>query len=267
MRAESGKVERNDYCPCGSGKKYKRCCIGKDFRHSSPMAAAYKNYKGEETRFDPRRADQDVEKLKFLLDLLHSRQQMGIKRALQALQEIYQLFSTLQNHFSAGASCEKGCSYCCHIYITVSRLEAELVRRFVAANFDRAAQDGLLARIRQHQHDYLQQEELELLKDDRESLDNLFEAYLSKQIPCPFLSPAGACRIYPARPFACRSLLVISDPRDCRRHRGVQIRPYNINEYVMASIANLSRKVFGDGSGEKQLPVWFLDGFSPIEEF
>ncbi|HCX44189.1 MAG TPA: hypothetical protein DHN18_06025 [Oscillibacter sp.] len=22
-----GKIGRNDYCPCGSGKKYKFCCI------------------------------------------------------------------------------------------------------------------------------------------------------------------------------------------------------------------------------------------------
>jgi len=24
------KLGRNDPCPCGSGKKYKRCCYGKD---------------------------------------------------------------------------------------------------------------------------------------------------------------------------------------------------------------------------------------------
>lgn len=24
------KVGRNDPCPCGSGKKYKKCCLGKD---------------------------------------------------------------------------------------------------------------------------------------------------------------------------------------------------------------------------------------------
>jgi len=23
------KIGRNDSCPCGSGKKYKKCCIGK----------------------------------------------------------------------------------------------------------------------------------------------------------------------------------------------------------------------------------------------
>ena len=26
-------VGRNDPCPCGSGKKYKRCCAGKQSRH------------------------------------------------------------------------------------------------------------------------------------------------------------------------------------------------------------------------------------------
>lgn len=25
------KISRNDPCPCGSGKKYKKCCIGKSF--------------------------------------------------------------------------------------------------------------------------------------------------------------------------------------------------------------------------------------------
>jgi preprotein translocase subunit SecA len=25
-----GKVGRNDYCPCGSGKKFKKCCLFKE---------------------------------------------------------------------------------------------------------------------------------------------------------------------------------------------------------------------------------------------
>lgn len=28
-RSDSGKISRNDPCPCGSGKKYKRCCLNK----------------------------------------------------------------------------------------------------------------------------------------------------------------------------------------------------------------------------------------------
>src|ERR1700680_4977433 len=34
------KVGRNSPCPCGSGKKYKRCCIEKDERERREQAAA-----------------------------------------------------------------------------------------------------------------------------------------------------------------------------------------------------------------------------------
>ena len=27
------KIGRNDPCPCGSGKKYKKCCLGKEMLH------------------------------------------------------------------------------------------------------------------------------------------------------------------------------------------------------------------------------------------
>jgi len=30
MSRKSGKIGRNDPCPCGSGKKYKKCCLGKE---------------------------------------------------------------------------------------------------------------------------------------------------------------------------------------------------------------------------------------------
>ena len=33
------KVGRNDPCPCGSGKKYKNCCIDKPIRKPLPFKA------------------------------------------------------------------------------------------------------------------------------------------------------------------------------------------------------------------------------------
>jgi uncharacterized protein len=33
------KVGRNDPCPCGSGKKYKNCCIGKPVSKPLPFKA------------------------------------------------------------------------------------------------------------------------------------------------------------------------------------------------------------------------------------
>jgi uncharacterized protein YecA (UPF0149 family) len=29
---KTGFVRRNDYCPCGSGKKFKRCCLNRRLR-------------------------------------------------------------------------------------------------------------------------------------------------------------------------------------------------------------------------------------------
>ena len=33
------RIGRNDPCPCGSGKKYKKCCLGKtdDVYYSNPL--------------------------------------------------------------------------------------------------------------------------------------------------------------------------------------------------------------------------------------
>jgi Fe-S-cluster containining protein len=154
-----------------------------------------------------------------------------------------------------------GCSYCCGLHITTSRLEAELARLYILDAFSPADREEAAGKIGRDQALYLRQEELESLKNDPASLERRLDAYLQRQITCPFLSDAGACTIYPARPFACRSLVVISHPDDCRRHKGTQLKPYNINDYVLAAIANLSRKVFGENVGERHFPQWFTEGF------
>jgi hypothetical protein len=37
MTRHAAKVGRNDTCPCGSGKKYKRCCEAKEERRGSRL--------------------------------------------------------------------------------------------------------------------------------------------------------------------------------------------------------------------------------------
>ena len=34
------RVSRNDPCPCGSGKKYKQCCMSKEHMGRSPRSTA-----------------------------------------------------------------------------------------------------------------------------------------------------------------------------------------------------------------------------------
>ena len=35
------KVGRNDPCPCGSGIKYKKCCLGKDIQANREPGSQY----------------------------------------------------------------------------------------------------------------------------------------------------------------------------------------------------------------------------------
>ncbi|MGA6580826.1 YecA family protein [Providencia sp. NPDC089923] len=37
IREEFKSIERNDICPCGSNKKYKKCCMNSDARLSKHM--------------------------------------------------------------------------------------------------------------------------------------------------------------------------------------------------------------------------------------
>ena len=38
MKHRMDKIGRNDPCPCGSGLKYKKCCLGKEQRTESAAA-------------------------------------------------------------------------------------------------------------------------------------------------------------------------------------------------------------------------------------
>jgi len=37
---EINKLGRNDPCPCGSGKKYKKCCLGKKSHEHTVIVAS-----------------------------------------------------------------------------------------------------------------------------------------------------------------------------------------------------------------------------------
>jgi tetratricopeptide (TPR) repeat protein len=46
------KVGRNEPCPCGSGKKYKRCCLGKDQAFEREALAAARQASHDDERYD-----------------------------------------------------------------------------------------------------------------------------------------------------------------------------------------------------------------------
>jgi|GEM_PF-6922301 len=53
------KVGRNDPCPCGSGKKFKKCCLGKESDTPTDVGAGLGESHSDDARFDPSEADGD----------------------------------------------------------------------------------------------------------------------------------------------------------------------------------------------------------------
>lgn len=76
-----GKVGRNDICPCGSGKKYKRCCLGA--RDASPRARAL----GESSAAD-RLAVLGVDGLRILAELNEGGQDALVDSRIQRCGEL-----------------------------------------------------------------------------------------------------------------------------------------------------------------------------------
>lgn len=246
-------VGRNNPCPCGSGKKYKKCCLG------AAKEVAFINYKGQAAVYPVQEAGLAAGKLTRWLVEVDNKRNISVNNGLNILLKIYDLYDGVQSYFNAYYSCAKGCCYCCYPYVGASLIESELTKKFINDNFSSSAKDQLAASIRRHKKEYLS-----LCEMDGKVAKRLQAEYYEMKIPCPFLSKMGECMIYIARPFACRALTAYSDPKECKYDRVKEhFIPFGVNGHVVGAVLKLSRKVFGTLATVKHFPAWFIDGFTP----
>lgn len=99
----------------------------------------------------------------------------------QKLEAIYGFMDQYAGYVASFTVCQKGCSACCRIPVTVSRLEAEYIHVMAGTPINEGG-TGRQAR-------------------NGES--------------CPLLSKAGECTVYQFRPFNCRTFHTLDDPRYC----------------------------------------------------
>ena len=97
--------------------------------------------------------------------------------------------ANLQARFAA-VECRRGCSYCCHMNVAVTPLEAARIAAGLRRRPDGDRRSALLG------------------ADVRLGRRGA-EARLAMKQPCPLLVE-GACSIYEMRPLACRALLSLS---------------------------------------------------------
>jgi Fe-S-cluster containining protein len=128
---------------------------------------------------------------------------------------------------SAAIRCGRGCSACCRNPVEIWPQEAALLAQAARAagiELDRAR---LERQARQSAASWHEQSEA-----DR---------------ACVFLGADGACRVYDARPNACRKLLVVSDPALCdpARHAPEETQRWHSWEAELLEVAAL--ETFGRG--------------------
>lgn len=246
---------RNDPCSCGSGKKYKRCCMG------AVKEAAFINYQGCEALYPVEEARLACDKFMLLLAEAARMKNVNEKNGLEILRQLYYLYDGVQNYFNPYYSCKVGCSYCCYPYVGASMIESKLAKIYIENNISENLQRLFFRKICRHKNDYLSPRETGGTDAGR-----LQAEYFAKQIPCPFLSENNACLVYSVRPLACRALAVISDPKECMLDRVKEhFVPYGINSYAVKAVLALSRKVYGGEPVVRHFPAWFVDGFDAIE--
>ncbi|UKS30059.1 SEC-C domain-containing protein [Paenibacillus sp. HWE-109] len=281
-----GKIGRNDSCPCGSGEKYKKCCSIKDEKH--PLLAI--NYRGEEVRFDQEKLNELTKQVdlfpfkKMLKDVdqfsnltrkdieniaSDSVKMISMEDGIELLEELYELYNESIKELDGKTSCQKGCSACCNLYVDVSPIEAEHIRKHVLENFSVEEIERISTKVKINSRN---SPTPEMIAKDKA----LIGEYALKKSPCAFLGDSGECEIYQVRPFNCRKFKVTSNPLHCSEpnsNNALRIS-LQIDAPADMSIKKINIGVFGDyflvkrGFEKvffyKHLSQWFTDNFEQI---
>ncbi len=108
---------------------------------------------------------------------------------IEAIQEIYKLLDRYYAESVGLIPCKKGCNFCCHSEIAISKLEADYI----------AVVTGI--------------QPMAPIPFD----ENRSAIYCDPEMPCPFLDAEGGCTIYTCRPMLCRTHVSFeADNEKCR---------------------------------------------------
>ncbi|WML35029.1 SEC-C domain-containing protein [Clostridium sp. OS1-26] len=263
------KLQPNEQCICGSGLKYKECCLDKNFDYKT----LGKNYEGRNITFNSTEINDLYEEISnFLLkDILDK--ELSVSKGKEYLKHLYRNAENGTSYFTKYASCKKGCSGCCHIYMDCTAIEAELIREYILKNFNEKQIMSLNDKIK---------ETINQIPEYNEILEasnkiDLINKYGAKHLPCIFLSEDNSCSIYDVRPFNCRKLISFSKNSDCMEGDIIVKPNISIDNIVSYSINHLSMnitrykklKIYSKDEAEyksiyKSIQHWFINGFNEI---
>jgi len=207
------KTGPNDPCPCGSGKKFKKCCKNKPSDDTTLLKSikfnkliAYESHIGKER--------------KEWCEHFISWKTNQLKRITDGQRQIAE---------STGNSitCSKGCWFCCYQHVGASLQECDAIVYWLYQNED--IFNAFLKRYPDWRKSVSNYEDVfhQVTNTGNVAMNNPYdlqsvkkfmqkaEAYAQLKILCPFLEE-GTCSIYPVRPFVCAEYVVSSPSEECK---------------------------------------------------
>ena len=230
------KIGRNDPCPCGSGKKYKKCCGAK--------LHTYVN------------GDKEIDYFKLNREIAYKgrigRQREDfcvryIKHKQEVFKEIEKAQVEMATSMGETITCQKGCSFCCVQYVDASVQEGEAIVYYLYQNEsvlnaflraypawrEKVRESGdPFKRMTQH---WKKAVASQYSKQSLQAGANEAEDYARRNIPCPFLHH-GLCSIYEVRPLLCASLFATTPTEWCNPSNPNKARVYNLHTVVLEAL-------------------------------
>ena len=202
-------VERNAPCPCGSGKKYKKCCGAP--RPAGLDAAARQRAIAYRGAIGRRRGAWCADYLAF-------------KR--ENIAEVEKIIAEDVAAAGRAITCHKGCQTCGCAYVVASLQECEgivywLYQHEEALRHFLGSYDAWRRQIAEHQELFnrvfaLQDRAVSRPNTEEERIEVLvaLSDFMKCGVMCPFLKD-GACSIYEVRPFVCSGVVAATPPEWC----------------------------------------------------
>lgn len=250
------KVERNDSCPCGSGLKFKKCCLitGKQY-----ITIGEKNYKNQEIIYELGEFKNILSSFTALSEKVkqasfNSSKQLAIEEGIEFTKEFLENIDRFMTQFIKYSPCKEGCYSCCKIIPTITTIEAELIRRYVVDNFPKQQTKAFLESFKKQCEVF----PIEYMPDKS-------DLFLKTDLYCGFLSEDGRCLIYNARPFQCRTYMVLSDQKTCEIDKSawfIKNELFSINQILTL----IMKATYPNIMPVKDLPHWFKEGFEKLTE-
>jgi Uncharacterized protein conserved in bacteria len=273
MQIKTIKINGNDLCPCGSNKPFKGCCKETHYLYMLNKTEVITNFESRPIMYRKDTFDRSCDEFNSFSASVYGKSIIRMSELLDIILQFYNIVDKGLEVFKEYTPCEAGCSHCCNQIVWICKPEGELIRSYVIKNFSKKEIKKIEERI-PLSLPFIPSKE-EMIKEHTEAIiykkykkNGCFETYYKLQLPCVFLSELKRCSIYPVRPLACRTHLVLSKVDYC--YAESDIEPFEINnsfiekmhEFMnMINSSIINKQINAELEGIDTIQEYFKDGF------